>query len=631
MGMAKILVIDDRVINREFLITLLGCAKHQTLEAANGGEALKIMETERPDLIITDILMPVMDGYEFTQKLHADPDLKKIPVIFYTATYRLEEAQLLAKSCEVDYVLPKPSEPEVILTTVNLALNIQSGSDIKELDMETLTARTSACRELFHIGSHLSTYISDMETMQSLFCVLIEKTHMLAEERAQLISMSNKFSNDLLQFKKITSRLTTLTEFNMDLIAEHEPEKLLKLFIDGGRRLIAAKYAFLGILDKDSKQLKYFITSGLDSSITEWMKNIRADSDFINYILNHRNVLTMDNIHNQHIEIPSWHPEFIRLLCFPIVKNNFVYGFFYFADKADETMKFSALDIEIGSALGAEIAMLYENIDQYELIQRHAANLQIEKNALNLAAEEKAKLVEKLQSTISLLEASNKELEQFAYSMSHELKAPLRGITTVLEWIKQEYNEMLPDKQLTNFDLIETRIKRLNNLITSILEYSLIGEEHKNFEKVDVNLLLSKVIETFLPLPHIKIIIDQTMPNLITNKAALVQVFLKLIHNAVKFNDKREGEIHIGYEKFKTHYQFYVADNGPGIESKYHQRIFGIFQTLESRDTKEGAGMGLSIIKKIIEEQGGKIWVNSMLGQGSTFYFTWKIHHKPRS
>src|SRR5471032_867249 len=122
---ATILIVDDHVLNREFLMTLLGYGGHRLLEAANGAEGLTMVRAEKPDLVISDILMPNMDGYEFVTRLHSDPQTADVPVIFYTATYREREAMAVAESCGVRWVLPKPSDPDVILRTVQEALGLE--------------------------------------------------------------------------------------------------------------------------------------------------------------------------------------------------------------------------------------------------------------------------------------------------------------------------------------------------------------------------------------------------------------------------------------------------------------------------------------------------------------------------
>jgi signal transduction histidine kinase len=221
------------------------------------------------------------------------------------------------------------------------------------------------------------------------------------------------------------------------------------------------------------------------------------------------------------------------------------------------------------------------------------------------------------------LQESNRELDKFAYIASHDLRAPLRGIENLAGWIEEDCYQLLPEGSRHHFDLLKRRIYRLDNLITGILEYSRAGRMSTNIETINVNKLISEVIDNLAPDEDINIYIDNTMPSLAVNKVSMTQVFLNLISNAIKYHDKPKSEIHVGFKRIGKYYQFYVADDGPGIDPQYHEKIFNIFQTLQSRDTIESTGIGLAIVKKIIEKQGGRIWVESALGQGSTFYFTW--------
>ena len=158
-----ILIVDDHVLNREFLTALLGYGGHRLLEAANGAEGLDIMRTERPDLIISDILMPNMDGYEFVTRVHADPALTDVPIIFYTATYREQEAILLAQACGVRWVLPKPSDPEVIVRTVNEALGLMPAAAQAPVVPGGGAARP-ATGKLAGIDHQVSGYLDEVES-----------------------------------------------------------------------------------------------------------------------------------------------------------------------------------------------------------------------------------------------------------------------------------------------------------------------------------------------------------------------------------------------------------------------------------------------------------------------------------
>lgn len=230
---------------------------------------------------------------------------------------------------------------------------------------------------------------------------------------------------------------------------------------------------------------------------------------------------------------------------------------------------------------------------------------------------------ELLRLTALRLKESNYELDQFAYAASHDLRAPLRAIESLSQWIKEDCYETLPDESRKHFDLLIGRVRRLDNLISGMLEYARAGTPTENLEKVNVRTLILECIENLSPPPHFQISVADKLPILITNKVALTRIFLNLISNAIKYNDKSKGIINITCDSLDEYYQFSIKDNGPGIEPIYHQKIFELFQTLQSRDAIEGAGIGLATVKKILDKIGGKIWLVSKKGYGTTFYFTW--------
>lgn len=221
------------------------------------------------------------------------------------------------------------------------------------------------------------------------------------------------------------------------------------------------------------------------------------------------------------------------------------------------------------------------------------------------------------------LEKKNTELDQFAYVVSHDLKAPLRGIDNVLAWIEEDVGKHI-DKQTEEYlNMIKGRVRRMENLINGILQVSRIGRSKKPLEEVKVSQLLDDVIEILSPPPGFSIRYQQNMPVLFTEKVYLHQVFANLIGNAIKYHDKKNGNIFIGFKELENYYRFYVKDDGPGIEPEYHKKIFVIFQTLQERDAFESTGVGLSIVKKILDDKGCTIELESEPGKGSTFYFTW--------
>ena len=224
---------------------------------------------------------------------------------------------------------------------------------------------------------------------------------------------------------------------------------------------------------------------------------------------------------------------------------------------------------------------------------------------------------------IGALARSNRELDQFAYVASHDLKAPLRGIANLSQWIEEDLGENVPPDVSEKMTLVRGRVQRLEALIDGILQYSRAGRVHSAIEQVDVGLLVKDVVELLAPPPEITITIEPGMPTISTERTPLQQIFMNLINNAIKYNRQPGARIIVASRDAGHMYAFSVTDNGPGIEPEYHDRIFGIFQTLESRDRVEGTGIGLSVVKKTVELHGGSITVRSTLGEGATFTFEW--------
>jgi light-regulated signal transduction histidine kinase (bacteriophytochrome) len=228
-----------------------------------------------------------------------------------------------------------------------------------------------------------------------------------------------------------------------------------------------------------------------------------------------------------------------------------------------------------------------------------------------------------LNENISELERKNKELDRFAYVVSHDLKAPLRGIENTSSWIEEDYGDQLPGKVKEYLSMIKGRIYRMENLIDGILALSRIGKEKKPLETVDVGLMLQEIVEMLSPGSGIHIKIQPDMPVLTTEKIPLQQIFTNLISNAVKYHHRKDGSITITHTDIGKYYEFSVTDDGPGIEPQYHEKIFIIFQTLKERDAFESTGVGLAIAKKILDDKKCEIKVTSDVGKGATFSFTW--------
>jgi signal transduction histidine kinase len=225
-----------------------------------------------------------------------------------------------------------------------------------------------------------------------------------------------------------------------------------------------------------------------------------------------------------------------------------------------------------------------------------------------------------LQKNINELENRNAELDKFAYVVSHDLKAPIRGIHNVIQWIEEDLSNELSPQMSKYINIISGRIERMENLINGLLDYARIREKTAPVH-IDTNALVSEIIEDIVP-RNFEVELNN-LPVIFGERLKIEQVFTNLISNSVKYASEERGKIVIGCREFKHDYEFSVKDNGVGIEPEFHEKIFEMFQTLREKGEKESTGIGLAIVKKIIDEQKGQIRVNSELGRGTEFVFNW--------
>lgn len=220
------------------------------------------------------------------------------------------------------------------------------------------------------------------------------------------------------------------------------------------------------------------------------------------------------------------------------------------------------------------------------------------------------------------LESANEELKSFAYVVSHDLKAPLRAIGSLADWISTDYADKFNDDGKEHMRLLISRVHRMDSLIEGILRYSRVGRVTEAIVAVDLNQLVCDVIDLLAPPPNITVSVENPLPTIVTEPTRIQQVFQNLLSNAIQYLDKPQGKISITCGAEGKQWKFSVSDNGPGIESRHFDKVFQMFQTLAPRDRVESTGVGLTLVKKIVEMYGGRIWIESRLGEGSTFFFT---------
>ena len=294
---------------------------------------------------------------------------------------------------------------------------------------------------------------------------------------------------------------------------------------------------------------------------------------------------------------------------------------------ADATVN-SYLAVPLASRGGAALGVLVFGHREPYIFSERAEKLVVGLSSQAAIAMDNARLLDEAKRLIAALERSNQELDNFAYVASHDLKAPLRGISNLSQWIEDDILSVASPETLEHLKLMRGRVVRLEALINGVLDYARAGRGKLGTERIDIGALLEDVFDVLAPQPGVVLRIATPMPTLTTSRTELQQVFMNFVGNALKYGATTPGDpstvhVEVSAEEHPTQWLFSVADRGRGIPQEFHARIWGLFQTLQARDVVESTGIGLAVVRKVVENRGGTAWIDSEAGQGATFRFTW--------
>lgn len=559
--MPTILVVDDQPVNRKLLATVLGYEGHRVLEAGDGAEALGLVKAERPALVIADIVMPMMDGYEFVRQLRCDPAIADTPVMFYTANYFEREAHGLATACGVRHVLTKPCEPETILAVVRSALG---GGPTAQRAPEDLAGF----------------------------------------DREHVRLMTDKLSAKVRELEAASERMTALIAIGQQLNRQVDVPSLLRHFCRAGRDVIAARHALVALLDDSGERLTSVMVSGVDTDAETVNVDVAAS-------LLGRPIVEARSVRLAGQDNPLGEPYLPSqaggraFLGVPITSAAGTYGSICFAGKLGEEV-FSEEDEQVALSLASLLAVCYENVRRLEAIQRQ--NEELERRVAERTAD---------------LKRSNEDLEQFAYVASHDLQEPLRMVSSYTQLLSRRYKGRLDADADEFIAYAIDGATRMQALIGDLLAFSRLsrrgvappvsadGALDEALARMTTAIDESRAVITRTPLPSVR-----------ADRGQFVQLLQNLIGNAIKFRGDAVPTIQVTATQTAGEWLFAVRDNGIGIDPQYAERIFGIFQRLHNRAAYPGTGIGLAVCKRIVEQMGGRIWVESRPGEGATFYFT---------
>ena len=383
--MATILIVDDHALNRQFLLALLGFGQHRLLEAADGVQALHIATAEVPALIITDIMMPNMDGYQFVTALRANPALATIPVIFYTATYSLPQASAMAQACGVHWVLHKPATPDAIMTVVGQALGLAPARRLQ-------AAPSSVPARFASTGQHLAHFLHEVDASNT------EITHFLDELNTDsgdiagsadhaaladpgLARVAQRLSQSLADFQTVGLRLTALVDMGLELATERDPQRLIESGCKIARHMGLARFVALGVPAPDGATYLHFATRGLDPEAAAALAAAPPHGLFRKVLANRRPQRRHGLAGNlEGTGLGPDHPVIDSLMVLPIASPSRNYGWLYLADKQGAD-RFSDVDEEMLMAVAAQIGVAYENLMLFERIRLSLVRMERESEA----------------------------------------------------------------------------------------------------------------------------------------------------------------------------------------------------------------------------------------------------------
>ena len=509
-----ILLADDNADMRAYVAGILSQGGYQVEAVKDGCDALAAARRGPPDLILTDVMMPGLDGFALLRQLRADPATEGLPVILLSARAG-EEARMEGLAAGADDYLTKPFSARELRARIDGAINLAR------------QRRDAAERE------------RDLRAE-------------IATERGRA---ALRLSEQRLEFALQAGRLGS---WELDLVTGelHASD------------IFRANYG-LGASDPAATR-------------EDMLRRVHPDDlERRNAALSHA-IETGDLLDIEYRTVwPNGHVAWVQF-------------------------RGQAIHDEDGTPL----RMIGVSLDV-------TTRKQIEARQELLLAENQQQRLE--------LERSNGDLERFAYAASHDLKAPLRAISHLAQWISEDIAATASLDTAENLRLMLGRVARMQRLLDGLLAYSRVGHTHTVAENTDIAEVVADVVAMLAPPPGFVVACEGEMAVIRTHRVPIQTVLGNLIGNGLKHHDRAEGRITVAMRRLDGMTEFRVSDDGPGIPPQFHERIFEIFQTLASRDDVDTSGIGLAIVKKKVETHFGQIWIESAPpARGSTFIFTWK-------
>jgi signal transduction histidine kinase/CheY-like chemotaxis protein len=565
-----VLIVDDsevdRATYRRYLESSnsLGCS---ILDCESAEDALHLCKRECPDVILLDYLLPDVDGLELLQEL--TEHLGTLPPIIMLTGQGSEEVAVKAmKHGARDYLVKGHLTPQKLVNSV-----------ARVLEEQKLQAQLERQRQQRELLMSIALKIScSIELPQILQASVEGARELLGCDRTLVYRLGPGVGGTIVAESVLPEWSAAMGRRFEDNCLQGQQSYQLEKYLQGHKTAIS---------DIESADLK-------DCHI-RMLQQFQVKANLVVPILLRG-------------AVPSSAPSVWGLLIAHHCRSTHEW-------KEDELSLLDELSTQMEIAIQqAELVLDLKAV----LKKRQAIEYQLRDHVVEI---EQANVL--LSQTAHLLEKRNQELDEFSYVVSHDLQAPLRGISNLAKWLAEDLSDKIPAENKQQLELMQSRVVQMNELVNDLLQYARVGKENIDSEPVNISQLLAEVVGLLAPPPDFKVQFPSDLPTIETRALLLKQVFSNLIGNAIKHHDRPDGKIEILVKDQGPLLQFTVVDDGPGIAMEYHEKVFGIFQKLVGRDDLKGTGIGLAIIKKIVEGQGGSVWVESEVAKGSAFSFTW--------
>lgn len=610
---ANILIVDDKTSNIFALEQILSKRDWNILSVTSGNEALKIVLNKDIDLVILDVQMPDMDGFEVAQILKSSKRTKDIPIIFASAEKK--EHRSMVKGFEegaVDYLF-KPLDPEITNAKISVLLKVYLQK-----------------KELIEKNGTLEKYALLIDNSADLICIINAETLKFEEV--------NQSSTSLLEYSPEEMKGTSLLFY----LAEEDRSTIQKLC-----KRKESNLAFETQIYSKKRNIKWFDWKIVNKGGL-WFANARDITDIkeVEEIKNYLATVVKQSedaiyLHNPEGRIISWNkgaekiygfaetealnmniwnivPEHLMSEAQEII-NNILKGEKIHSFETKRITKYGRIvDIVFSASVitdsNGELKSVA--ITERDITQQKKSDQEIKE------------LNDDLQENVNQLEIANKELESFSYSVSHDLRAPLRHIDGFVQLISERENGRLDTTSEGYLKIVSNAAQKMGQLIDELLTFSRMSRQEIRYVRVDLNSIVTETLNVLNPVTVDRAISWDigSLPTIEGDPTLLAAVMTNLMSNAIKFTRNREeAKIAIGFfDDTNELATVFVRDNGAGFDMQYANKLFGVFQRLHREEEFEGIGIGLATVQRIVNRHGGRTWAESEPDKGATFYLTLK-------